>query len=272
MTGLVFDIGFNNGDDTAHYLARGFRVVAVEANPDLVKAGQARFADAIKDGRLELIGAALSETSGGNVPFYVNAFDGRSSCIPEAGMLGGSFHVISVPTVTIGDLFARFGTPYYLKVDIEGNDWFCLRDLPEAPQYISVEAHRLEYLAVLYVRGYRQFKIVNQAEFAGMSSGPVSDTITDWESLETVAYDYLHVRLGRERRSSLGNGWFDFHAKLGGEELQGGYAKKPLRFRTTKRHYYRLRTLFGQTRLGGVIKSLIRPRGRAARGDSWSPQ
>jgi len=33
---LIFDIGFNNGDDTAHDLERGFSVVAVEANPLLV--------------------------------------------------------------------------------------------------------------------------------------------------------------------------------------------------------------------------------------------
>ena len=28
---LVFDIGANNGDDTGFYLAKGFRVVAVDA-------------------------------------------------------------------------------------------------------------------------------------------------------------------------------------------------------------------------------------------------
>ena len=44
---LIFDIGFNNGDDTAHYLTRGFEVLAVEANPELVEAGRKRFADAI---------------------------------------------------------------------------------------------------------------------------------------------------------------------------------------------------------------------------------
>ncbi len=33
---LVFDIGVNNGEDTAYYLRRGFRVVGVDANPDMV--------------------------------------------------------------------------------------------------------------------------------------------------------------------------------------------------------------------------------------------
>ncbi len=31
---LIFDVGMNNGDDTDFDLAKGFRVVAIEANPD----------------------------------------------------------------------------------------------------------------------------------------------------------------------------------------------------------------------------------------------
>jgi hypothetical protein len=33
---LIYDVGMNNGDDTAYYLRRGFRVLAIEANLDLV--------------------------------------------------------------------------------------------------------------------------------------------------------------------------------------------------------------------------------------------
>jgi FkbM family methyltransferase len=260
---LIFDIGFNNGDDTFHYLGQGYDVVAVEANPVLAEAGRKRFADAIAAGRLHLLGVGIAEQSG-QADFYVNELnDGWSSFLPDAGMRGGRFSVISVPTITIADLFARFGTPYYLKIDIEGHDWFCIRDMPATPPYVSIEAHRLEYLAVLYVKGYRQFKVVNQADhFPNSWSGPVSDTYSEWDTLETVAYDWLHVRLGRLERSSLGNGWFDFHAKLGGDELSGGQAKKPFRFRRTRLHYtnarFRLRTAIARTRLGRAIKSFIR--------------
>jgi len=41
MSDLVFDIGMHNGDDTAYYLARGYRVVAVEANPSMCATAQA---------------------------------------------------------------------------------------------------------------------------------------------------------------------------------------------------------------------------------------
>jgi hypothetical protein len=42
---LLYDVGMNNGDDTAYYLYKGFRVVAVEADPVLVEAARERFAE-----------------------------------------------------------------------------------------------------------------------------------------------------------------------------------------------------------------------------------
>jgi hypothetical protein len=95
---LVFDIGFNNGDDTAHYLEGGFRVVAVEANPQLVMAGRERFAEAIASGRLHLVGAGIAE---------------HTSFLPDAGKRGAKFSVVSVPTVTIIDLFREYDLPRF---------------------------------------------------------------------------------------------------------------------------------------------------------------
>ena len=51
---LIFDLGMNNGDDTSHYLHRGFNVVALEANPTLCESAQKRFRAAIDDGRLTI--------------------------------------------------------------------------------------------------------------------------------------------------------------------------------------------------------------------------
>jgi hypothetical protein len=41
---LVLDVGMHNGDDTAYYLASGYDVVAVEANPTLCASARDRFA------------------------------------------------------------------------------------------------------------------------------------------------------------------------------------------------------------------------------------
>src|SRR5262249_48378305 len=124
--GLVFDIGFHNGNDTAHYLARGFRVVAVEANPALVAAGEARFADAIESGRLTLLGVGISREPG-EQDFFVNQGNSEwSSFLPSFGQRGTSFTTIRVPTATFASLMAAHGVPFYAKIDVEGADWDCL--------------------------------------------------------------------------------------------------------------------------------------------------
>ena len=36
---LIFDFGFHNGDDSDFYLRKGYNIVAIEANPELVNKG-----------------------------------------------------------------------------------------------------------------------------------------------------------------------------------------------------------------------------------------
>ena len=66
---LIMDIGMNNGRDSLFYLRKGFRVVAVEANPILVKNAQQQLADYIASGQLiiEPLGLGLE----GQCTFYV---------------------------------------------------------------------------------------------------------------------------------------------------------------------------------------------------------
>ena len=62
----------NNGDDTAYYLSRGHRVVAIEANPILAKEGAKRFAAEITAGRLKILAQSLAGRSAlaPDVPSY----------------------------------------------------------------------------------------------------------------------------------------------------------------------------------------------------------
>ena len=36
---LIYDVGFHRGEDTEFYLAKGFKVVAIEAHPELYQCG-----------------------------------------------------------------------------------------------------------------------------------------------------------------------------------------------------------------------------------------
>ena len=61
---LIYDIGMNNGDDTAYYLQRGFRVIAVEANPALVSQAIQRFEREVAEDRLVVLNVGIAEQPG----------------------------------------------------------------------------------------------------------------------------------------------------------------------------------------------------------------
>jgi len=162
---LVFDVGMNNGDDTAYYLHRGFRVVAIEADPTLADAGRQRFADAIRDRRLEVVNAAIGPRQE-VADFWVceqhrewNSFDRAI-----ASRNGLPHYAIPVQCYPFRHFLQEYGTPFHLKVDIEGHDHYCLEDLDAAdlPRYVSFEMSALETLLTLHRLGYTGFKLITQ--------------------------------------------------------------------------------------------------------------
>ena len=166
FSGLIFDIGFHNGDDSAYYLSRGSTVVAVDANPLLIDQGRARFSSEIASGRLTLVNAAMWHARGETIPFYVNElYSGKSSIDPDRDQPGGKFYQIDVGTITITELFNRYGIPWYLKIDIEGADEIVLDTLPQGspmPRYLSCElGEGPSMIDRLSVHGYTSFKLIN---------------------------------------------------------------------------------------------------------------
>lgn len=163
---LIFDVGVCNGDDSAYYLHKGFKVVGVEANPLLIPRLQERFAAEIGDGRYHLMAMGIAAAEG-QAEFWVcddrpewSSFD-RSI----ASRNGARHHSVTIATCRFGALLERFGTPHYCKIDIEGNDDLCLVDMAPktAPKFVSVEvidpARQLRLLGSL---GYDRFKLISQ--------------------------------------------------------------------------------------------------------------
>jgi len=274
---LIIDVGMHNGNDTAYYLRRGYRVVAIEANPTLAEAGRARFQQEIAAGQLALLNVGVAE-SAGTATFWVCESNSEWSAFDKeiAGRDGVPCHPVEVKCVTFDQILSTYGVPYYLKIDIEGHDIHCLRALrpPDLPQYVSVESHSLDYLCLLRSLGYTGFKCLNQDQhnypsirpivitpkgrllrrikrmakripllvgtvralkrltakpataappaggaapyvYPPGSSGPFGeDTPGPWYTVEEVAYNWLHLQQRHPDRSSLDEGWYDFHAKL----------------------------------------------------------
>lgn len=172
---LIYDIGAHDGSDTDYYLRMGYQVVAVEANPVLASAIRDRFDKAIRAGQLmvENVGVASER---GMMQFWI--CDGKSEWSSfkreNAARRGYAHHSVDVECVTIQDLFKKHGVPWYMKVDIEGHDRVCVRnlyDINNSPEYISVESYGgLEAINDLGSAGYRYFKVVDQSSFCTLEN------------------------------------------------------------------------------------------------------
>jgi FkbM family methyltransferase len=266
----VFDVGMNNGDDSAYYLSKGCKVIAVEANPLLVQRARGRFSAQIASGQMVIEHLGIWDRPG-KIKFWINeerdvfsSFD-RSRASRE----GMKCRSVDVECVRFDTLLRKHGVPYYLKLDVEGAEPYCLTSLQssELPEYISVEAESLEYLLLLWQMGYRQFKIIDQMRhnsrfpdftnensflrlakrmfgygdrfknrvfkvaFPRGCSGPFAEnTAGSWKTVEEVAYNWLHLYFGHSKRGSLSaDSWYDFHAKASSPTARNEFLISELR-------------------------------------------
>jgi FkbM family methyltransferase len=143
---LVFDVGANVGAWTEALRALGFRVVAVEPQPSC--------ADAIRrqhegDAAVAVVAAAVGAERGeqplhlaGNTEHATTSNAWMEAMVERGGwqreQWGGT---LDVPVRTLDDLAHEFGTPAYVKLDIEGSEADALRGLTSAVGLISFETH-----------------------------------------------------------------------------------------------------------------------------------
>jgi FkbM family methyltransferase len=170
----IFDIGMFDGTDTAYYLSLGGRVVAVEANPLLVRRAEERFGAEIAAGQLTIVNCAIS-TDHAPVELTLSADDlGASSMFGERVADRQPMGSITAPGLPILELMERYGVPDYLKVDIEGADRFCILHLTRdtRPRYLSFEIGPDvdELLAHIRSLGYTRFKIMNQVSLRELAN------------------------------------------------------------------------------------------------------
>jgi FkbM family methyltransferase len=236
---LIMDIGMNNGRDSFFYLQKGFRVVAVEANPLLVEKNCQELADYITSGQLIIEPVGLGQHEG-HFTFYLNLDnDHWSSFNKDWGTRYGTrYQEMTIKCIQPQLLFQKYGMPYYLKIDIEGSDIDVVRalhDFSDRPRYISIEENQTYYFAELWAVGCRTFKLVDQsklasascpnpplegkyveASFDGTTSGPFGNEAPgEWMSLDHVLEKYLtEIRSPTRGFVAEQTAWFDIHGRL----------------------------------------------------------
>ena len=232
---LIYDVGMNTGQDTEFYLKKGFRVVAIEANPRLVEDCRVRFERDLSRGRLQLLNVGVG-IKPGPLTLYINKTHHEwSSLFEEIGKRGGEFETVTVDVVTLDEILETHGVPYYLKIDIEGMDNAAVQAagrLSDRPRFISVETGPSPvWIDTLHEISYRWFKLVDQTTIASLvcpdpsregrtiahqfvagSTGPFGEeTPGEWLSHREVRQQWLDILANPDPNKNL---WYDVHAKL----------------------------------------------------------
>jgi FkbM family methyltransferase len=247
---MIFDVGCNIGQDSDFYLRKGFRVIAVEANPSLCEGLRKRFADAISAGQFVLVDKAIAENPG-PVTFFVHPDDHAQGTIVPSYATRGKMVETTVDAITFASLVEEFGVPYFLKIDIEGADILCLKGLLDSrdkPKYISIErvislSAQLEQFSLLRALGYNKFQIVDQTtvpnqvapnppregsyvmqSFAIGNSGLFGEELPadKWVGYPSAILHDLYIlmragvfpRIPGLQRLAMRQKWFDIHAAL----------------------------------------------------------
>jgi FkbM family methyltransferase len=180
---LVLDFGMHEGEDTEFYLECGARVVAFEANEELVNRNKNRFEKEIASGHLEIVSGAIvpPDFVRREQTFYVDSQKsvwGTTSVkwAERNSGLGSQLTAITVPAIDLKGILKSASRILYVKIDIEGADRFVLdtfKLIGLAPEFISVESDKLDFQAVvdeietLQSLGYSRFAAVQQATIPG---------------------------------------------------------------------------------------------------------
>jgi FkbM family methyltransferase len=250
MSPLVYDVGMNNGDDSHYYLAKGYSVIGIEADPELARSCRERFASEIACGKMNVlnIGVGLAE---GHFKFYVNRRLNTLSTFSHRELDSGEWDVEHVEMKRLSSVIREFGDPLYIKIDVEHYDHLVLFDLYNnsiRPPYISAEAHCIDTYCALVMMGYEEFALVQGEsvpfrygkhtirrvdgspapyEFRLHSSGPFGDDLdVSWVNKMSLLKQLLNYGLGwidiHARRLPEGEGGFD-RICLSGSEKRSRY-------------------------------------------------
>lgn len=233
---LIYDIGMHKGEDTEFYLRKGFRVVAFEADPDLVRLCKNRLKGFIEQGQLTVVEGAIVnlesiEAGQRKARFYRNddVSVWGTVCVDWAERnvrLGTSSSMLEVDVIDFAGIMQLHGVPHYMKIDIEGVDMVCvnaLRLFRERPDYVSIESDKTGFAnikreidAFVDLR-YDSFQAIEQSAIPHSQTPPYpaiegdyvaqrfergssglfgSELGSEWKSKHEILRQYRVVRLG----------------------------------------------------------------------------
>jgi FkbM family methyltransferase len=190
---LVFDIGSHVGDRVAAFRRLGARVIAVEPQPALATTLRLLYG---RDKAVTLEESAVGRRRG-TTALKLNLDNPTVSTASEAfiaaahdapGWEGQHWtRTIEVPVTTLDALIARYGTPRFIKIDVEGYEAEALAGLSAPAPALSFEFTTIQRdvaracVARCAAIGYRAFEASLGESLAFVHERKLSASdITDW--------------------------------------------------------------------------------------------
>jgi FkbM family methyltransferase len=215
---LVFDIGANVGDYTAAFLELDARVVAVEPGAEALGELHRRFD---RDERVAIVPTGLSDSEGVK-QLYVSTEGGSplTTMSPEwisAAQESGRFSQFrwrpagEVEVTTLDSLIELFGTPAFVKIDVEGLELPVVRGLSAPVPGVSLEYHpeyRAETVAAI---GHLNGLAAAEFMYVPGSSVPAIGKSMPGTRGEWLGFDELCERLA----TATGGEWGDVLVRSG---------------------------------------------------------
>lgn len=249
---LIIDCGAYLGNDTQYYLSLGFDVISIDASYEVCNYLENKFTKEINQGKLKIINLVIGEEKE-FVKFYESKFPVWSSAnINIANRHNLLRREIIIPSKKLSQIVNDINErPYYIKIDIEGNDYLALSSLNDVnkellPIYISCESEcigdndtiseieQLKNLTTLKEIGYNRFKLVDQKtlsyikldnyknlvkpDYAKLFADGSSGILSEYIPCEWLNYDEAKNILLEYRKWFFGfqrykyEFWIDIHA------------------------------------------------------------
>jgi FkbM family methyltransferase len=191
---LVFDVGANIGSRTNVYLSLGARVVAIEPVDECLQQLLRKFKNRSNlnivpqalgkaEGRLPIFACSDNLTISSMSPHWIAA-------VKESGRFRDSHwkeqRPVSVTTLDI--LIGQYGTPAFIKIDVEGFELDVLKGLSQVvdlisfeftPEFLQMTEQCVKYLAELSADNHRFNYVVGEAMEFSLEEWVDSATIVE---------------------------------------------------------------------------------------------